>query len=69
MFDIPFLIGALIASPILTLLLHAFSRSWPTSYGKVIFLSIIAAILAVLLAAVGGAEAARRDCSRIRFLL
>ena len=51
-----FFIGALIGSTILTSLLHAFSRSWPTSYGKVIFLNIIAVLLAVLISATGKAD-------------
>jgi hypothetical protein len=45
--------GALIICTIVTLLLHGASRTWPKSVSKIVFINCIAAIIEVLLSAVG----------------
>ena len=45
--------GALIACGVVTGLLHAGASTWPASIGKAVFINIIAAIIEILLSAIG----------------
>ena len=46
-----FLLAAFSGSFLITLLLYTASRSWPRSYGKAIFVSLVALVIAVFVSA------------------
>ncbi len=54
--NIPFLIGAIIATALLTAFFHWISRAWPLSYGKVVAVNVNSLIIAIFVAAAGMAD-------------
>lgn len=51
--------GAIVPCLIITMILYAATGGWPKSIGKIVFISIMAAILQVLLYAVGSSISAQ----------
>jgi len=54
--DFAFLTGAIVGSAVLTSILHLFTRNWPAAYGKVVFLSGVALLLAIIFSAIGESD-------------
>jgi hypothetical protein len=55
-YHVTYFIGCFIASFFLAGILYLCTRSWPGRYGKAFFVHSIAAIIAVLLSAIGNAD-------------